>query len=236
MKKAWIYICIPPILALLTFLVVRSLLSVPVPTPEEIDKAPWKNPPLGSTPRVRFSAEKLAEALRRVGVGQEDSSGSASESSETEPSPNATQQNVAFKEDLRKQLVAGSVVNHRAHICAVVAAIVVAVVGYGVVGFLFYRKFRFLPAAQDAEVETQQQQQPPPLPPAARPVFAYPSQPATVPVAALTLTPPPEEDDDDSPGEKIEVYEDGSVLVDGIEAENLPESEQPPPVEPGKGN
>ena len=150
MKKSWMLVCLPPVLGLLVFVLVRSAGSVEVPTESQINAAPSR---FGGGGRVgRLDPSRLKEALRRAGVGQNASPETPTPSPTVRPrsaSP-STKPGVVYKEDLIKRRYEGQLQNRRAHIRGIVVGIVVTVIGYAVVGFIFYNQYRSKPTWKDA--------------------------------------------------------------------------------------
>ena len=116
MKRAWLYICIPPTAALVVALLVRWAGSVPVPP----------------DPGLRG----LEEALRAYGFGR---------NGESEPSPESFESAAALRKawsDSVKRYDEARLRNHRVQILGLWAGGAVAVIGYVAVGFWLYRQFQ----------------------------------------------------------------------------------------------
>ncbi len=150
MGKAWIYMCIPPVLGLLVFAAAKSAGSVEVPTQAQIDAAPSKHG--GRVGGGGFDPERLAEALREAGIGQGGSSGSAGTPTvrpKTTPSP-STKPKGPFREDLIERYEKGIAGNIHAHKSGIIAGIVAAVVGYALVAMIIYRNYKRRATWKDA--------------------------------------------------------------------------------------
>ncbi len=163
MGKAWIYMCIPPVLGLLVFAVVKSAGSVNVPTQAQIDAALARvndaSPKRGGGRSQRFDPKRLAEALRVAGIGQDSSSNSAgtstvrpktTHSSSTNPKRLSHKELIKRYNDLIKNHKKGVPGNIRAHKNGIIAGIVAAVVGYAIVVTIIYQHYKRRATWKDA--------------------------------------------------------------------------------------
>ena len=148
MKKSWMYVCLPPLLGLLVFLLVWWAGSVHVPTDAEINAAPFRQ---GGGGRIgRLDPKLLEEALRRAGVGQNASPETPTPTGRSGSGSSSTESGGPYKEDLDKLRVEGEIRNRSAYIRGGVAGIIVTVVGYVVVGVILYSQYRSKPTWKDA--------------------------------------------------------------------------------------
>lgn len=153
MKKAWMYVCIPPMLGILVFLLVKWVGTVPVPTVEEINAAIAKeHPSSGGIPQ--YSREELQRRLAAALRGEEldDRKPASGPSEEVKPDSNSSSE---FAEGsaaaaLIKQREEGTANNARWHKRAAICAITVMVIGYAVVGYWFYLQFKTPSGWQEA--------------------------------------------------------------------------------------
>lgn len=163
MGKAWIYMCIPPVLGLLAFAMVKSAGSVDVPTQAQIDAALARinaaSPKRGGGSSQRFDPKRLEEALRGAGIGQGNSSNSSGTSTVRPKTPSSSSRNprelshqdlIKRYNGLVKAQEKGVPGNIRAHKNGIIAGIVVAVIGYAIVVMITYQNYKRKATWRDA--------------------------------------------------------------------------------------
>jgi hypothetical protein len=161
MKKAYLTICIPPAAALLALLLIRLIFwqseASLRPTLEEIDKAPFKPSPAvkpnrGGGAGIRLDLEKLrkvAEGTEDKGNGETTGEGSGATSTispKSSSTPETTAQKGPFREDLAKERKDNDTArvshNDKVRIGSDIAALLVALAGYGTIGYMFWKQYK----------------------------------------------------------------------------------------------
>ena len=138
-------ICLPSLLGLLVFVLVWQVGSVEVPTDKEINAAPSRQGGGG-----RLDPRRLAEALRRAGVGRNASPDTPKPTVRPKATSPSAKPGGPYREDLLKLRREGQTRNRRAYIRGIVAGIIVTVVGYVVVGVILYGRYKNKPTWKDA--------------------------------------------------------------------------------------
>ena len=161
MKKAYIYICIPPTAALLALLLIRLIFwqseASLRPTIEEINNAPSRHAPAESSKQGNGSGGDQVEAKLRglrgiIGnMGSGESNGASSGETSTTSSRNSSDADLAekkgpFKEDLAKERNDNATRLKRHNgivlLASDIAAMLVALAGYGTIGYIFWKQYK----------------------------------------------------------------------------------------------
>lgn len=159
MKKAYIYICIPPAAAVLALLLIRLIFwqseASLRPTMEEINNAPSKHPAAvrpsqGGGSGIKFDPDRLRKILEESKVEGGGNGASSGETASASPSnssdPDLAEKKGPFKEDLAKERNdnAARLKRHNSIVLLVsdIAALLVALAGYGTIGYIFWKQYK----------------------------------------------------------------------------------------------
>jgi hypothetical protein len=161
MKKAYLYICIPPAAAVLALLLIRLIFwqseASLRPTIEEINNAPYKHAPVERSKQgngtggeqVEAKLRGLREIIDNIGNGESSSASSgetATASPDNSSAPDLTEKKGPFKEDLAKERKDNDAarVSHNDTVrrASDWVALLVALGGYGTIGYIFWKQYK----------------------------------------------------------------------------------------------